>query len=160
MRTMEIPPFPRHVEILDVGELLRSRLSQRVVMWPGQAIPLLGYMCWPNDQAARAALMLALRTWGEESEDFGSAIPPRLPRIQHQWLRVADVFHLCFDLIEGQHQARRGGPSIGKSVALAQANLESAGTKKSTLWKNWTLYKDVAPLVTAATLVCAEARKV
>src|SRR5262245_36608852 len=38
MRVMEIPPFPRKIEILDLNKLFKARLSQTVVMWPGQAI--------------------------------------------------------------------------------------------------------------------------
>ena len=71
---------------------------------------------------------------------------------------MADVFHLHCDLIAGRHQARRGGPSIGKAITLAQANAKSRGTKASNLWKIWSTYKDVAHLVAAATLICAEAR--
>src|SRR5258708_13850993 len=53
MRVMQIPRFPRKVEILNLEHFLRARLSQTVVMWPDQAIPLAGYMAWPNDTAAR-----------------------------------------------------------------------------------------------------------
>src|SRR6266436_4100183 len=108
MRTMEIPPFPRKIEIRDFNNLFRTRLSQKVVMWPEQAIPLLGYMCCPNDPAGREAL--------------------------------------------------RGGPSIGKSITLAATNANSCGTGAATFWKNWSTYKDVAHLIAAATLICAEAR--
>jgi hypothetical protein len=61
-------------------------------------------------------------------------------------------------LVEGQHQARRGGPSIGKAITLVAATAKSVGTGTSTLWKNWSAYKDVAHLVTAAALVCADLR--
>jgi hypothetical protein len=40
------------------------------------------------------------------------------------------------------------------------ANAESCGTGTATLWKIWSTYKDVAHLVTAATLISAEARTV
>src|SRR5258708_5383477 len=53
MRVMQIPRFPRKVEILNLEHFLRARLSQTVVMWPDQAIPLAGYMAWPNDTPAR-----------------------------------------------------------------------------------------------------------
>ena len=49
MRIMEIPGFRDLIEISDLDYLYKSRLSQDVVLWPEQAIPLLGYMCWPND---------------------------------------------------------------------------------------------------------------
>jgi hypothetical protein len=158
MRLMEIPRFPRRIEIHDLDRLFRVRLSRTVVMWPEQAIRLLGYMCCPNDPSARDALMCSLRSWPLASEAVPPSIPNELGRIQHNWLRVADVFHLHFDLVEGQHQARRGGPSIGKAITLAEANTKSRGTRAAMLWKNWSAYKDVAHLVTAATLICAEAR--
>ena len=130
---MEIPGFRRHIEISDLDHFYKSRLSQDVVLWPEQAIPLLGYMCWPNDPKRRDQLMRTVRSWPEGSVQ----IPNRLRRIQHKWLRVADVFHLYFDLVEGNHQERRGGPSIGKAVTLAEANAKSRGTGASSLWDIW-----------------------
>ena len=158
MRVMEIPGFPRKIEILDLNNLFRTRLSQTVVMWPEQAIPLLGYMCYPNDQAARDALLHTLRSWPQASEAVPPTVPQSLGRIQNDWLRVADIFHTHRDLVEGQHQARRGGPSIGKAITLVAANAKSRDTGVSTLWKIWSTYKDVAHLVVAATLICADAR--
>jgi hypothetical protein len=158
MRVMEIPRFPRKIEIPDLDNFIRARLSQTVVMWPEQAIPLLGYMCYPNNAEAREVLQSTLRSWASASEATSPTVPKGLGRIQNDWQHVADIFHLYCDLIEGQHQARRGGPSIGKAITLAEANTKSRGTGAATLWKNWSTYKDVAHLATAATLVCAEAR--
>lgn len=158
MRTMEIPAFPHQIEIADLDNFVRTRLNQTVVMWPEQAIPLLGYMCCPNDPDARGQMRRMLSMWGEGSEDYRPEILRKLGRIQHSWLRVADVLHLVFDLKAGQHQARRGGPSIGKAITLAEANTKSWGTGASSFWKRWSTYKDVAHLVTAATLICAESR--
>jgi hypothetical protein len=157
MRVMEIPGFPEKIEISNLDDLFKTRLSQTVVIWPEQAIPLLGYMCHPNDPAARDALLLTLRSWAEASES-APAVPKRLGRTQHEWQHVADIFHLHRDLVEGEHQARRGGPSIGKAITLAEANAKSRGTGAATLWSDWSAYKDVAHLVTAATLISAEAR--
>ena len=154
MRVMEIPSFPRKFENHDLENLLRSRLSQTVVLWPDQAIPLVGYMCSPNDPKARDESRHILESWPEGSK----FVPPRLGRIQLEWLRVADVLHSCCDLIEGQHQERRGGPSIGKAVTLVEANAKSKGTGAANLWHLWKKYKDVAPLVTAAALICGDAR--
>jgi hypothetical protein len=155
MRVMEIPRFPRKIEIPDINHFLRLRLSQTTVMWPDQAIPLVGYMCWPNDPATREESVAKLWSWS----DMSQVVPPKLPRIQHEWLRVADVFHHYCDLCEGKHQQRRGGPSLGKAIALVKANARSRGTRPSTLWSLWDKYKDVAHLVTAASLICREARK-
>ena len=57
MREMQIPPFPRKFENPDLGNLLMTRLSQKVVLWPDQAIPLAGYMCYPNELTAREELL-------------------------------------------------------------------------------------------------------
>jgi hypothetical protein len=94
----------------------------------------------------------------EASEAAPPTIPDKLGRIQTDWLRVADIFHMHFDLVAGRHQARRGGPSIGKAITLVDANAKSWGTGASTLWKIWSVYRDVAHLVAATTLICAEAR--
>jgi hypothetical protein len=155
MRVMEIPGFPQKVEITDLDKFYRARLSETDVMWPEQAISLLGYMCYPNDPEARAALRRTMWSW---SGSEAPTIPEGLDRIERDWPRVADIFHRYCDLVEGQHQARRGGPSIGKAITLVAANAESLGTGTSTLWKNWSAYKNVAHLVTAAALICAEAR--
>ena len=155
MRTMEIPPFRDQIQVSDIGFLTRSRLRQQTVLWPDQAIPLAAYMCWPNDEDARVRLMTALR-----SSD--PVHPERRPlgRIQHEWARVADVFHLYYDIAQGKHQISRGGPSIGKAVTLVAANTKSRGTGEPTLWAHWKLYKDVAHLVAAAVLICSNARHV
>jgi hypothetical protein len=159
MRVMEIPPFPRQVEITDLDNLIRNRLSQPVVLWPAQAIPLLGYMCYPSDGDARGSLIETLRSWEKTPEGEQPAVPENLDRIQRSWLRVADVLHQLADLVAGEHQKRRGGPSIGKAITLTEANAKSRGTAAANLWKTWSNYKDVAHLVTAATIICAEARQ-
>jgi len=158
MRKMEIPGFPRKIEIPDLHNFIRTRLSQTAVMWPEQAIQLLGYMCYPNDAEAREDFVLTLRSWPETSEDAPPTIPGKLGRIRKDWLRVADILHLLCDLAEGRHQARRGGPSVGKAITLVEVNAKSWGTKASSLWRMWSTYKNVAHVVTAATLICAEAR--
>jgi hypothetical protein len=154
MRVMEILPFPQKFENPDLADFLTARLGQTTVLWPKQAIALVGYMGWPNDVAARDEALRILDNWPDQSED----IPPRLARIQHEWLRVADVFHCYRDLVDGKHQERRGGPSIGKAITLVEANAKGRGTGAASLWQLWDRYKDVAHLVTAATLICAEAR--
>src|SRR5262245_40609874 len=112
-------------------------------------------MGWPNDLEARAASMAIVRGWAEESQD----IPPRLRQIQTDWTRVADIFNLHYDLTVGDHQRRRGGSSIGKAIELAAAQSRGWGTGKANLWKTWKMYKDVAHLVTAATIISADARE-
>jgi hypothetical protein len=101
MRVMEIPRFPRTIDIPDVENFLRSRLGQTVVMWPDQAIPLLGYMSYPQDAEARDKLALTLWRWPEGSKEKPPEIPAALGRIQKDWLRVADILHLLCDLVAG-----------------------------------------------------------
>jgi hypothetical protein len=57
---IETSRTPCFFENPDLEDLLRRRLSQTVVLWPDQAIPLLGYMGWPNDPADRDE---SLRAW-------------------------------------------------------------------------------------------------
>jgi len=156
MCVTEIPPFPRRIEIPDPENFIRTRLSQTVVVWPAQAIALVGYMCWPNDPAARGEVITMLKNWPNEVDR--ASVPRRLHRIQHEWLRVADIFNVYWDLVAGQHQARRGGASIGKAITLVAANTKSRGTSEASLWHFWKTYKDVAHLVTAAVVICAHAR--
>jgi hypothetical protein len=154
MRTMEISPFPQKVEITELAEFCRMRLSEEVVLWPNQAIPLLCYMAWPNDVARREEMELILRNWAQGSK----AKLPRFPVILREWARVADIFHHYHDLVDGEHQKARGGPSIGKAIELVEANSKSKGTGHAKLWEIWGKYKDVAHLVTAAVLVCVDVR--
>jgi hypothetical protein len=155
MRVMEIPPFSRKLDNSDFENLFKARLSQTIVLCPEQAIPLVGYMGWPNDSSARDEALRIVRSRPEDT----TVVPHRLRRIQYEWLRVADVFHHFWDLVDGQHQKRRGGPSIGKAITLVEANAKGRGTGAASLWQVWERYKDVAHLVTSATLICAEARK-
>ena len=158
MRVLDIPPFPRQIEILDLENFLITRIRETIVMWPSQAVPLLGAMCHPNDEAERDKLKDILRSWADHSGPGRPAVPGALGRIQTNWLKVADIFHVYCDLIGGRHQERRGGPSIGKAITLVSANAKNWGTGESKLWDLWKAYKDVAHLVTAATLICAEVR--
>ncbi len=154
MRFMDIPPFARRIEIPDFDHFIKARLSQTVVYWPEQAVQLLGYMGWPNDPLGRAEAKRTLRAWG-----LGIDIPlGGLRQIQMRWARVADIFSLHYDLAIGDHQKRRGGPSIGKAIALANATSRSRGVGIANLWHCWKRYKDVAHLVTAATIICDHVR--
>ena len=78
MRTMTIPPFERTIEIADFDFFVRSRLAQAVVIWPEQAIPLVGYMAWPNQPELRAELVAALRGWFEGSRAAAAPNSDRL----------------------------------------------------------------------------------
>jgi hypothetical protein len=159
MRVMEIPPFPRKIEIPVIENLIRTRLSNAEMVSPQHAIPLVGYMCWPNDEVARADLEGTLWGWLDASQGVQPAIPARLGRLQVNWARVTDVFHTYCDLVDGRHQERRGGPSLGKAIELVEKKATNRGTSQSKLWELWKAYKDVAHLVSAATLISLEARR-
>jgi hypothetical protein len=159
MRVMEIPPFPRKIQIPDLENVIRIRLSNAEMVSPQHAIPLVGYMCWPNDEVARADLEGTLWGWLDAPQGVRPAIPARLGRLQVNWARVTDVFHTYCDLVDGRHQERRGGPSIGKAIELVEKKVTSRGTSQSKLWELWKAYKDVAHLVSAATLISLEARR-
>jgi hypothetical protein len=156
---MDVPPFPRKIEIPDFENLIRTRLGNAEMVSPRHAIPLVAYLCWPNDEVARADLEATLWSWLDTSQGVPPAVPAGLGRLQVNWQRVADIFHIYCDLVDGRHQERRGGPSISKAITLVEEKATRRGTSETTLWEIWKAYKDVAHLVTAATLICLEARK-
>jgi hypothetical protein len=155
MRTMNIPPFPRRIEISEIKSLINARLSEKFSL-SEQAAALAEYLFYPTSEQARSSFGSVLRS---------SADPIRLnlngmSRIQYRWLRVADVFELYYDLAMGGHSSRRGGVTISKAVHLAAKITKSLGTSEPTFWSAWKAYKDVAPSVTAAILIWANARLV
>jgi len=153
MPTMDIPPFAQRVKISDVRFLTNTRLHKKFVL-SEQAEALAAYMFHPASEESRSSFRSILRLSPE---------PLRLNlkgmrRIQYRWLRVADVFHLYYDLAIGAHQSRRGGITLSKAVYLAAKNTKSIGTSEPTFWCAWKAFKDVAHLVTAAVMVLANAR--
>ncbi len=118
MRIMEIPRFSRAIKVADLDALIKTRLTRKFVIWPKQAVPLVGYMAWPNDARARNNWHEVGQKWFDQSD---LSVPPKLKIIQQHWARVADILHLHYDLTKGHHQKRRGGPSIGKAISLIAA---------------------------------------
>ena len=57
---MQIRPFAELIEIKDVGVLIETRLRNPKRTLPDQAVPLLGYMAWPSDEAARNLWLASL----------------------------------------------------------------------------------------------------
>jgi hypothetical protein len=154
VRFMSIPPFPRTIEIPDFEHLVRTRIIQEVVHGIDQALSLLGYMAWPNDPETRAKSIELIRRW----QDGSKTIPKRLLTIQRNWNRVGDIFNIHMALTAGDHEKRRGGPSVGKAIEVVHAFVKSRGARKSNLWRCWEDYKDVAHLVTAANVLALNAR--
>jgi hypothetical protein len=152
---MQIRPFPgSKIQITDAEFLIKERLIRDLVLWPQQALVLVGYMAWPNDPFMRERWLEAHQ---RNDQSTINELVRGLKIVQQHWARVADVVHLHLDLAHGGHQQRRGGPSLGKAISLIAANAKSKGTKPTKLWENRQAYKDVAHLVTAAVLVSAEA---
>ncbi|MFZ0147745.1 MAG: hypothetical protein WBG18_07755 [Xanthobacteraceae bacterium] len=157
MRTMEIPCFPRKVEINNLEHLYKTRLKQKPELQAAISIPLLGYMGWPNDPAAREHAMQMIRTWldGEEPREFLRQIP-----LMHQnWGRVADVVQLHHGLGEGGHQQRRGGASVGKAIFLGSERIKARGASQANMWEGWSNYKDSAHLIAAVIAICADMQR-
>jgi len=156
MRIMEIPGFSgSKIQFTDLGWLIKIRLTKDLILWPDQAVPLVGYMAWPNAAEVRERWLTAHRC---DDQATIIALAAKLKVIQQHWARVADIVHLHYDLSQGQHQRRRGGASVGKAIALIDANAKSKGTGAAKLWEIWKRYKDAAHLIIAAVLVSAEAQ--
>jgi len=153
---MMIRPFPgAKALITDLGPLIKSRPMHDLVLWPDQAVPLLGYMAWPNDPAMFERWLEAHR---RDDESAISELTQGLTLVEQHWARVADIVHLHYDLAQGRHQMQRGGASVGKAIALIDANAKSKGTGTAKLWEIWATYKDAGHLIAAACLVSAEAK--
>jgi hypothetical protein len=153
---MQIRPFPgSKIQITDLGYLIKERLLRDRVVWPDQALSLVGYMTWPSDSVMRERWLEAHR---RNDQSTINELLHGLKIVQQHWARVADIVHLHLDLAHGGHQQRRGGTSLGKAIALIAANAKSKGTGTAKLWEIWKTYKDVAHIVTAAVLVAAEAQ--
>lgn len=156
MPIMQIPRFPSAIRVDNLESFIRGRLVNKVVWRPDQAVPLLGYMAWPNDPVRRSNWHELARTWQDQSDL--ESVPPASKIIQQHWARLADIFHKHYDLDQGEHQLRRGGSSVGKAITLVAEIAKAKGTGASKLWEIWSSYKNVAHLVTAALLISAEAQ--
>jgi hypothetical protein len=155
MRTMKIPPFPQRIEISDIKSLTDARLNGKFTL-SEQAAALAEYILYPASEAARTSFGSSLRSCADPLR----LNLERMRRIQYRWLRVADVFHLYYDMAAGGHQSRRGGATLSKAVHVAAKNTKSLGTSEATFWSAWKSCKDVAPLVTSTILIWANTRTV
>lgn len=154
MRFLKIPPFPHEIRISDIGFLLRNRFGRRRPVWEKQAVSLSSYLIARSPEKARLRAQARLKLWNK-----GAYFDvPRLRQTQSEWTRVADIVSHHVDLTKGKHFKKRGGASLGKAIDLIAKNAKSHGKRKSKLWECWSKHKDVAHLVTAATIVCVDAR--
>jgi hypothetical protein len=153
---MEIRPFPgSKIRFTDLEFLIKTRLTNDLVLWPDQAVALVGYMAWPNDPVMRARWLEAHQ---HNDQSTINELSRGLKLTQRHWVGVADIVHPHYDLAHGGHQKRRGGPSIGKAIYLVAQKAKAKGTGTAKLWEIWRTYKDVAHLVTAAVLVAYDAQ--
>lgn len=155
MRTMDIPPFENRIEIADIPPFTNARLAAEFKL-SQQGSALAGYMLYPDNENGRASLERALHS----VPDSLRLNLKGMNRIQNRWLRVADVFHLYYDMAAGSHQSRRGGATISKAAHLAAKDTKSLGTSEPTFWSAWKAFKDVAHLVTAAVIIWDNTRRV
>ena len=95
MREMEIPPFPRKFDNPDLGDFLRQRLSQTSVLWPEQAIPLVGRsadaLITPSIDAIESrppAENTAKKQRGSQGKWSGKASIAKLHRLSHRLWRI------------------------------------------------------------------------
>jgi hypothetical protein len=150
---MEIPPSSIGIDFRNqrLVDLYRSRLQQRVDARAAMALPLLGYMSWPNDSGARIEGMMMLRQLMA-----GANEPLNFRLIATEWARVADIVNIHYGLSQGGHQEIRGGTSVGKAISLVSTRTKRRGAKQATLWRNWKRHKDVAHLIAATIAICFE----
>lgn len=146
---MKISPFLQKRNFSDLPTLYRARFTQKVDVYASIAIPLFGYMAWPNDLAAREDGIKLLERW---LDGYNENLNFRL--ISAKWGHVADIVSLHYALSKGKHQESRGGASVGKAIYLASRLIESRGAAQPSLWRHWQAYRDVAHLVAATILVC------
>lgn len=88
MRTMQIRPVPgSKIQIIDLGYLIKERSTRDLVLWPDQALPLVGYMAWPNDPVMRQRWLEAHQC---DDQSTINALLQGLKIVQQHWARVAD----------------------------------------------------------------------
>jgi hypothetical protein len=154
MRELQIPGFPgRRINITELESLTKGRLLQDIVIWPNQAVTLVGYMAWPNDEDARNRWIDAYKR--NDASELRTLLR-KLKIIQQHWARIGDIIQSHYNLTQGRHQLTRAGASVGKAIELIDANARSKGTGRAKLWEIWAAYRDVAHLVTAAVLISAD----
>ena len=151
MRVMEIPSFQEARSFSDLANLYRARIIQRPDLHASMALPLLGYMAWPNDPAARGDGVKLLTRWIK-----GHDVRIDFKLIHQNWACVADVVSWHYAIAQGAHQKSRGGASINKSVFFVSRRTKGRGAKEATLWRHLAKYKDVSHLIASTVLVCAD----
>ncbi len=78
----------------------------------------------------------------------------QLDDIQMRWIRVADILHVVVDMAYDTRVQIRGGTSVSKAVELLECH--RALPAKSQLRADWSRFRDVAHLITAAAHIACE----
>ena len=122
MRTMMIRPFPgAKALITDLGPLIKSRPMHDLVLWPDQAVPLLGYMAWPNDPAMFERWLEAHR---RDDESAISELTQGLTLVEQHWA-LDVVFGSAVDLERWKLEYARAGDGIDAHVYVEHVQRES-----------------------------------
>ena len=78
---MEIPGFSgSKIQFTDLGWLIKIRLTKDLILWPDQAVPLVGYMAWPNAAEVRERWLNAHRC---DDRAAIKALAGKLKIVQH-----------------------------------------------------------------------------
>lgn len=175
MRGMNLPTLPRPPsDVEECWTLYLSRIAGPMP-FPEASQLLVAYMAWPNDEEERNRWMATAIAFfvagqvpapspGQDLFDlFGglrtvadssfSPMMEKLVRIQHRWLRVADVMQMIVDIHYDKRGPIRGGASISKALDVLQNY--NALPVKSRLARDWSDFRDVAHLIAAAGKIAA-----
>jgi hypothetical protein len=185
MRGINLPPLPQPPsEVEECWKLYASRLEQGWMQFPEASQLLAAYMAWPNDEAERGrwmatniAFFLAehaerqpraeLPTYHVAFELFGglravadgslSYVMEKLSSVQARWSRVADVLQMVVDIHHEKRAPIRGGGSISKALDVLRGY--PSLPRKSQLSKDWSDFRDVAHLITAAAAIASNTKQ-
>ena len=81
MRIMEIRGFPgSKIQLTDLDWLIKVRVTKELIFWRDQAVPLVGYMAWPNAAELREHWLNAHRC---DDQAAIKALATKLKIVQH-----------------------------------------------------------------------------
>jgi hypothetical protein len=110
MRIMEIRGFPgSKIQLTDLGWLIKIRLTKDLILWPDQAVPLVGYMAWPNAAEVRERWLNAHRC---DDRAAIKALAGKLKIVQHNIGHASQISSIC--IMSSRRASTRG-------AAVAQA---------------------------------------
>lgn len=182
MRGMNLPSLPAPPLTLDEClKIYAQQLEHGVMPFPRASQLMVAYLAWPNDRKQRDRWMATtLALFIAERDRTGSAAQPnlqlgdqsafelfgglrtvadvslvhmtrKLEPIQKRWLHVADILQMVVDIHHEERASISGGASISKAqdILLGYSSLP----RRATLSKDWSDFRDVSHLITAAAAV-------